>query len=204
VSGPIHQIDAWVLAKRPPSDTFITLTIFSRQQGAALAIQRISKKSTAYAPLDLFDEASLSIEEPSSSQAGFIKEARLLTRHTGIGQTYESLTLASKLATLIARNPVGEESRESIYELLRLGFAAFAASSRPDVVYLKSLYRFCRDEGYPLKQAWVPALPSADRAIVTELLNQPVNAQTAEPKTVARLVRRLEDYLRGETEFILD
>lgn len=168
-----------------------------------MALQRLSKKPTSVT-LDLFDEAALMLESSGQGTASFVKEVRVLTRLTEIGKSYESLRLASHFANLVARNPVAEESRAGIYALLRQAFTAFAGSSRPDIVYLKSLYRFCRDEGYPLKQAWAPTLPPSDRSAIASILNQPLAEQTAEPKLVARLQRRLDDYLRGETEILLD
>ncbi len=178
-------LEAWVLGKRPPSDAFQTLTIFSIAHGATLALQRLSRKATPVDALDLFDEASLLIDEPLAGQASFIKEARVLTRLTNIGQSYENLRRASAFASLVARNPVGTESRAAVYELLRRAFHAFA-------------------EGYPLKQAWAPSLAPRDQSALVELLNQPMAGQQADPKTVARLERLLEDYLRGETEILLD
>ena len=204
MAGPAHTFDAWVLVRRPPAESFQTLTIFSIAHGAQLALQRLSKKNSVNAGLDLFDEAALIVEEPNQGQAVFIKEARILTRQTALGKNYETLQRAAALTQLVGRNPVAEESRAAIYDLLRDALRAFAESTRPDIVYLKSLYRFCRDEGYPLKQAWVPSLPSADRGDLTELLNRPVNAQSADLKIVARLQRSLEDYLRGETEIQLE
>lgn len=203
MAGPTQQVDGWILVKRPPAESFQTLTIFSAANGAGLALQRISKKSTS-ATLDLFDEASLLLETPAQGSAAFIKEARVQTRLTEIGKSYENLRLASMFASLVARNPVAEESRMNVYELLGQSFRAFARADRADIVYLKSVYRFCRDEGYPLKQAWAPTLPSDDRAALATILNQPVTEQAADLKLVARLTRRLEDYLRGNTEILLD
>lgn len=138
------------------------------------------------------------------SATSFVKETRVLTRLTEIGKSYESLRLASTLARVVARNPIGEESRASVYDLLRRAFTAFAIFDRPDIVYLKSLYKFCRDEGYPLKQAWVPGLAPSDQSSLVLLLNRPLSDQTADPKVVERLHRGLETYLRRETEIDLD
>ena len=199
------QTDAFVLLKRPPADAFQTFTLFSAAHGALLAIQRVPKKSAATSvALDLFDEVSLLLESSNQGRTWFIKEARLLFRHADIGRSYETLRLASRLSSLIARNPVHEESRASVAELLRAAFNAFGSGARPDIVYFKSLYRFARDEGYPLKQQWFPTLPSTDRAEVAGLLNQPLAAQTATAAAVARLERRLEEYLRGHTEILFD
>lgn len=168
-------------------------------------LQRIPRKSAATTlALDLFDEVSFQLESSNQGRSWFVKEARLILRHPGIGGSYETLRLASTLAALIARNPVHEDSRRSVGELLRTAFAAFATAPRPDIVYFKSLYCFARDEGYPLKQHWFPTLPAADRTEVATLLNQPLSAQTTTAEDVTRLLHRLENYLRGHTEILLD
>lgn len=199
------QTDAFVLLKRPPSDTFQTLTVFSAQHGALLVMQRIAKKkSAATTPLDLFDEASLQLESSNQGHTWFVKESRLVTRHAQLGRSYDTLRLASALAALVARNTVAEESRAAVAALLRQAFASFASGARPDFVWFKSLYRFARDEGHPIKEQWFPTLPAADRTAVATLLNQPLAAQTATPEIVTRLTRRLEEYLRGHTEILFD
>ncbi len=199
------QTDAFVLLKRPPTDSFQTLTVFAPEHGALLALQRIGRKSPATSVvLDLFDEVALLLESSNQGRTWFIKEARLISRPVDIGRSYEALLLASTLAGLILRNPVHEDSRTAVGELLRGAFAAFAAGLRPDIVYFKSLYRFARDEGYPLKQQWFPSLPAPDRAEVATLLNRPLADQVATPEVVQRLLRRLEDYLRGHTEVLLE
>ncbi len=198
------QTEAFVLLKRLPGEAFQTFTLFSAEHGALLALQRVARKSgSSTLALDLFDEVALMLESSNQGRTWFIQEARLITRPADIGRTYEALRLASALATLVARNTVEEGSRASVAVLLRGAFAAFAAGVRPDVVYFKSLYRFARDEGYPLKQQWFPTLPPADRADVATLLNRPLAEQTADAPTVVRLQRRLEDYLRGHTEVLL-
>ncbi len=197
--------DAFVLLKRPPTDTFQSLTLFSADHGTLLAMQRVAKKSPATGvALDLFDEASLMLETSNQGRTWFIKEARLIARQSDIGQSYDVLRHACELASLIARNQVHEESRPAVAELLRSAYAAFATGVHPDVVYLKSLYRFARDEGYPLKQQWFPTLPATDRAVVAGLLNRPLAGQSASPDEVLRLRRRLEEYLRGHTEVLID
>jgi recombinational DNA repair protein (RecF pathway) len=199
------QTDAFVLLNRPPTDAYQTLSVFSPVHGPLLVLQRLARKTTSSsAALDLFDEASLLLESSNQGRTWFIREAQLIRRPTGIGRSYGALQHASALAGLIARNTVDEASRSAIGELLRHAFAAFETDPRPDIVYFKSLYRFARDEGYPLKQQWFPTLPAADRTDVATLLNRPLAEQSASPELVARFQRRLEDYLRGHTEILLE
>lgn len=199
------QTDAFILFKRPAADAFQSFNAFSAEHGSLLVLQRVAKKSaTTSVALDLFDEVSLLLESSNQGQTWFVKEARLIARHAGIGRSYEALRLASALTSLIARNTVDADSRAAVAALLRRALIAFETDARPDIVYFKSLYRFARDEGYPMKQEWFPTLPSSDRGEVTTLLNRPLAEQSASAPVVARLQRRLEDYLRGHTEVLLD
>lgn len=203
--GQLLSTDAFVLLKRPPADVFQTFSAFSADHGALLVLQRLPKKTAATAvALDLFDEVALDLESSNQGRTWFVKEARLVTRHATLGRSYDALRFASALAALVARNPVAEESRATIAALLRSALAAFATAARPDIVWLKSLYRFARDEGYPVAQHWFPTLPAADRDDLATLLNRPLAEQSAAPAAVARLTARLEEYLRGHTEILFD
>lgn len=199
------QTDAFVLVKREPTEAFQGLTLFSAEHGALVVMQRLSKKSAnAFVALDLFDEASLLLESSNEGRTWFVKEVRLLHRASGIGRSYEALRHAAAFAGIVARNPVHEDERAQVATLLRTAFAAFETAARPDIVFVKSLYCFARDEGYPLKEQWFPVLSSIDREAVAALLNRPLHEQTASAETVLRLRHRLEDYLRGHTEVLLD
>jgi hypothetical protein len=66
------------------------------------------------------------------------------------------------------------------------------------------MYRFARDEGYPVKQEWFPSLPLADRELAAGMLNRPLAEQTVSVEETVRLRRSLEDYLRERTEILLD
>ena len=199
------QTDAFVLLKRPPSDAFQGFNVFSAEHGSLLVHQRISKKSASTAvALDLFDEVSLRLESSNQGQTWFVQEARLLTRHAELGRSYDTLRHASELAALVVRNTVHEDSRAQVGALLRQALSSFASGARPDLIGFKSLYCFARDEGYPVKQQWFPTLPAEDRAAVAMLLNRPLTEQTAPVPVVTRLRARLEEYLRGHTEVLLD
>ena len=200
--------DAFVLLKREPTDTFQSFTVFSPAHGALVVLQRISKKSSSTGiALDLFDEVTLLLESSNQGRTWFVKEARLVTRHPDLGRSYEALVQASAFAALIARNPVHEDSRVAVGTLVRNALAAFAEGSRPDLVFFKSLYRFARDEGYAVKQEWLPSLPRDLRTDAEHLLRTPVadleKSKVEIPKSKI-LQRRLEDYLRGHTEILLD
>ena len=204
MAGPTINTTAHILQKAPPKEAFQPFTAFSAEHGTLRILHRVPRKPTAsYTPLDLFDQVAL-ILDSGSGGTWFVKEARLIQRHAGIGQRYARLQHASAFASLLVRNPVHEDSRDAVEKLLTTAFAAFAEADRPDIVGFKCLYCFARDEGYPLKQQWFPTLPRDDRANVTSLLNLPLREQFLAQDVVALLFQRLENYLKGHTDILVD
>jgi len=202
--GQQLQTTAFILARQPSgSDAFEQLTAFAADHGVLHLLRRLKQGKSPNAPLDLFDEAELWLESSNQGRTWFIKEHRLIQRHDGIGRSYETLKAAASLGTLLGRNPVPDESRADVADLLRTSLGALAAGGRPDIVWLKALYCLLRDEGYPVKQQWWPELAPADRDIAAQLLNQPLAAQTADAVSVARITRRLEEWVQAETEIRL-
>jgi hypothetical protein len=204
VPGQTLTAEAFVIEKRPPADRFQTFVLFSAEHGNLLALQRISKKAAAQNPVpDLFDEVSASLETSNQGRTWFVREARITRRRPGIGRGYETLRFASLLAAVVGRNPVHEDSREAVSKLLSTALDSFSETTRPDIVYLKSLYLLARNEGYPVKQEWIPSLRAADRAVAAALLNSPVGQHASAEAEVARILSSLEGYLGSSTEIIL-
>lgn len=199
------QLTALVIGRQPSSaDAFEQLTTFDSEHGVLHCLRRISGKAVGHAtPLDLFDEAELWLESANEGRTWFIKEHRHVKRHPGLGRSYDALRAAADLAALITRNPVPDESRATIAALLRQTLGALDAGSRPDIVWFKTLYCFLRDEGYPVKQDWWPQLTAADRDAAAQILNQPIAQQDPASELVARLTRRLAEWITGETDLRL-
>jgi hypothetical protein len=202
--GQQLQTAAFILTRQPSgSDAFEQLNAFSAEHGVLHCLRRTKQGKMSATPLDLFDEAELWLESSNQGRTWFIKEHRFIQRHDGIGRSYEALKIAAALGQLLSRNPVSDESREPIADLLRSSFGALATGGRPDIVWLKTLYCLLRDEGYPVKQQWWPQLTASDRDIAVQLLNQPLAAQNAGTSDVARITRRLEEWVAAETEIRL-
>jgi hypothetical protein len=186
------------------------LTCFSPTDGLLTALLRPSrnqKQDTSPAP-DLFDRLALTLQHGRNSPGDgpwFVREHRLLVRHAAIGRDYPTLAAASRLARLVTRNPGPQDSRAAIDALLAQAFAALTrAGTRPEAIYFKSLYCLSRDEGLPLKQEWLPALPASDRALVAAALNQPADSPAVALADLTRLTKRLESYLVAEHDLVID
>ena len=73
------QTEAFVLTRKPPSDRFQQLAVFSALHGDLLCLRRLPTKSApASAILDLFDETELWLETSNEGRTWFIKEARVV------------------------------------------------------------------------------------------------------------------------------
>lgn len=207
MSGPIHQTEAHLLALAPHTGDHLVLTCFSPADGLFSALLRPPRglKTDAAPPPDLFDRLALELRHAKGAPAGgpwFVREYRILSRRAGIGRDYATLAAASRLARVVIKNPVPEDSRAAVDALLAQALAAFARpGARPDLVFFKSLYCLARDEGLPLKQHWLPSLPPGDRMLVAASLSLPSDAADAPgPQDLARLTKRLEAYLSTEAD----
>jgi hypothetical protein len=207
--SPLHHIEAHLLGLAPHAGDHLVLTCFSPAEGLLTALLRPTRKAASAAPTpDLFDRLALELNRArgaTDSGPWFVREHRVLARHSAIGRDYATLAAASRLARVVMRNPVPEDSRAAIDELLARAFAAFArVEARADLVFFKSLYCLARDEGLPLKQQWLPSLPPGDRALVGSALSLPPDAaECPAPADVLRVTKRLEAYLVSEAELTL-
>jgi hypothetical protein len=204
VPGLTLTTEAFVIEKRPPSDAFQAFGVFSADHGNLVVLQRVPRKPSAtHVSPDLFDEISAMLESSNQGRTWFSREIRITTRRSGIGRSYDALRFASALAAVISRNHVHEESRGNVARMLRTALDALAGGSRPDVVHLKSLYLFARDEGYPVKEEWLPSLGAGDRAAAKSVLGRRLGDQVSAPADVARLRSSLESYLGASTDIIV-
>lgn len=207
MSSPLHQLEAHLLSLAPHTGDHLVLTCFSPEDGLLTALlrpARAAKTPAAPAP-DLFDRLALELNHArggSASGPWFVREHRIIARHSSIGRDYPTLAAASRLARVVIKNPVPEDSRSAVDALLAQAFAAFARpGARADLVFFKSLYCLARDEGLPLKQHWLPTLPPGDRTFVASALSLPADAPDAPgPQDLARLTKRLEAYLTTEAD----
>lgn len=204
--GQQLQTSALVLSRQPSNaDAFEQVSAFSDSHGVLPCLRRVARSSAAKndAGVDLFDEAELWLESSNQGRTWFIRECRVVRHHGGIGRSYEALKVAAALSALALRNPVPPDSQVSVGALLRQSLQALDEGARPDLVWLKALYRFARDEGLPVREHWMQRLRDDDRTAAAAILPQPIAGQEAASATVAHLTRLLEDWVHAETEIKL-
>lgn len=203
------QTEVCVLTRKAPTERSQPFGCLSTDQGCFLVWQRTARGAGSGAvSMDLFDDLELLLTSANQGKTWFVQEARLLARRAGIGRNYEALRLASRFAATVEKNPVSEESRERSLALTRQALDAFAETVKtPALVYLKALFSFARNEGYPVRQEWLEQLHAGLRDAAMAFLFTPEKPGQDPEKpdpALAKLVERLENYLRSNTEILID
>ncbi len=199
------QTEACLILRTEGGENTRPLTLLSGKEGILHAHQRKTKtRQTAQA--DLFDELWLGLASDNQGRSWFVRELRVLRSRKGIGRSYETLTSASRMATVASLNPAQSGAAQLISTLLGRSLDALDAGSPADIVYLKFLYCFARDEGYAVRQHWLESLPHPTQGHALLLLSTPLASVTPEMLQeipAQALIDRLEDFIREHTDLAL-
>ena len=66
--------------------------------------------------------------------------------------------------------------------------------------FFKTLFVFAKNEGHPVRESWLPALPALERASALAILGKPVEEQKNPPPALNSLLESLRVWLNSETE----
>ena len=88
--------------------------------------------------------------------------------------------------------------------MLRKGLDAWETRSTPLSTYLKCLYVYCRQEGYPVKEEWAECLPPLEKAFIVRILNSPLSELSEEEESLKQAIDSLEHYIRYHTHIRLE
>lgn len=202
--GPTLLIDGYVLLREPTGEKWVRITLLSPESGVVHFLQRISSRTLSSSPVDLFDRVTATLERRTPSGSWFAREVRVIARHPGLGRRYRALREACVFARILSVNPVHEDSRTSVFDLMGHALRAWEGGDREDVVAFKCLYVFARDEGYAVKEGWWPQLPEQERVRAASLVNLPIRDQEIDPEQVVSIRRSLEHYLVHYTDIRLE
>jgi len=190
-----------ILGRDPSGESHTLLTFLEPKQGLDRCLIRLTRSKTTTAP-DLFDECEIQIEKSKDGGTRFAKDYRLITRHQGIAKNHRTLERACRLASMIRKNPPPPESAQVCYHIAVETFAAMAERPRPDAAYFKGLWLMIKDGGWPVHEQWLTRLGNRQE-LAGSILTQPLDAQTCDEETVAKLSTDLEHWAAGEIHFVL-
>jgi hypothetical protein len=197
---------ALLLRKEHSGESFLKLHLLCPENGIQLCLKRVSSKASHQgAQPDLFDTAEVRINPSKQGTANFVADFRVILRRSRIGQSYERLRYASDFANLLILNGTHMAEIPALYLLAERSLDAFTERNTPSVVFLKSVYLLLKDEGYPVRESWWPALPPKLRALTRELIQAPPPEHLSPEAREAceTSIDQLLAWLRRETDLTL-
>lgn len=196
---PYRSTNAFVLSREPSGESMLRLQLFAETLGVLPAYRRISRSRTAAAspPPDLFDRIDAVLETRNEGRTWFLKEYTVTRRFAGLGQNYRRLEYASRLASILLKNPIHGDAAAALFADFETALCAWEEDAPPETVFLKALYVYARDEGFPVREDWRRGLPSARRDAADALIHRPLRDQpeSALPHAVP-LIESLQNWLR--------
>ena len=179
----------------------LRLRLFTADAGPLVAWLRVRRRNASPFP-DLFDRIDAVLETRNEGRTWFVSEYAITRRFTGIGNGYQTLLYASRFTALILKNPLHNDAWLPLFERLEQGFESWASGAPPDIVYLKMLYLFAREEGFPVREDWWKGLPTSHRDAADLRLHRPLDYQSPKKTSPATgtLIENLENWLRERHE----
>jgi recombinational DNA repair protein (RecF pathway) len=196
---------ALVLCTEHSGESFLKLHLLSAEQGIFLCLKRISRKAKEQTSPDLFDSAEVILESSQQGTMRFVKEYHLTLRRAAIGQSYQNLRCASRLAQLLVTNANHLPESTVLFDLTERALDAFAENKSPPIVILKSLYLLLKEEGHPVRESWWPQLPPSLRESARDILGAPVPRHCDEEKAAhcAAIEASLIRWMRHHSDWIV-
>lgn len=199
MASPEFSTYAISLGSELRGDTYLAHRLYTRHQGPLTVLVRRSSKPGKQLAIDLFDEGEFRFELKPGSYNGFLKDAQITRQRRKLAERYEAFEMAARLANVMLSNPVSTESIDDSFELLTKGLDSWENGMNPRATYLKCLYLYCRQEGYPVKEEWAARMPESERTFITKVLNQPLKSLQSEAAELKEAIESLELYMEHHT-----
>ncbi len=195
--------EGFLLSKEASGESYQRYQVFTAEHGLLLCLKRISTRKTIKIQPDLFDRAQLELEKPQSGVAWFLREYTVVARHTGIARNYKTFLNASEFAAALLKNLAHVETFEKLFSLAAIAFESWEKGHDADVVLLKSLYLFARQEGYPVKEDWWQNLSAQEREQSARILNKKIELLETGDPACPDLLDNLKDWITQKTDILL-
>jgi recombinational DNA repair protein (RecF pathway) len=211
MAGPEQTVTGLVLRRSPRGERFFLVTLLTAEAGLLNVLLRRPGKDPRQAGTqpDLFDTATVRLER-GGRQGGdpeapwFIREYVLEQRRQMLATRYDAFLAASAFVQLIVDNAKHLHGVESLHTPVAETLDRLGSSERPDIVYLKGVYRFLRDEGFPARQQFLPALEPPHRAAADRVLRRPTAELGDVPAdAVKTIIQRLHRWMHRDLDMLV-
>jgi len=205
MARPSESAHVLVLAGAPGSERFENWDLFCPERGLLKVLRRVvtGKKTPPKPRPDLFDTGEAVIR-PGAGNSWFLEDYAPRLRRAQLAHPYARLAAASHWAKLLRDNLTHLEEVAPLFALSERVFDSLQDGHAPEAVLLKSLYAWARDEGHPVREAWLTSLPRETQEQVVTILQTPLaELDEAAVADAVSLRENLQAYLLTETEMVL-
>ncbi len=200
------EIEGVVLDRQEKGENSLLFRIFSPKRGLIAAMRKVSATKTSVLP-DLFDQCSFELAPFGSDENAdlfALKDFSVAERMEGIPKDYACFSAAARICLWVEKNGRYSENPKDFYRVIVGALEALNTGANADLVLLKFLYVFCRDEGYAVKEDFFPSLGSGDADILRLALKTPSkDLGSLKESDFARLLKRLEIWTAANTDILL-
>ena len=198
----VRSFQGIVLSREEKGERNLFLSMFSPKEGLVRVIKHLSGKRVSAPMPDFFDELELRLRRPRTGGESipFVEEWRVLRRRPELAADRERLEAAFSIGRVFIENGSHLIEPAPYAELLQLSLDALSRGFPPSVVLMKTIYRFARAEGFPVKEDWWENLSLEDKALATKILNVPVRDLVPDNESSVPLLESLRTWINTETE----
>jgi hypothetical protein len=202
VLADTNELSGIVLSRDPAGERFLRIRIFDQVLGLKAALFSLPGKSTQKSiPPDLFDDVNCLLN-PNHTQLSipFVTDFQRAFSYRALAIDPLIFLTASQIARFYLIN--GDHLLEPAprLKLLRSSLDSFQRAQVPQVVLLKLLYCFARDEGLPVRESWLAGLPRRLSLHAQEVLGLPVDRAMIELSVINEILESLRNWMNSETE----
>jgi recombinational DNA repair protein (RecF pathway) len=184
-----------VLRIAPSGERYQVITCLLQNRGLERMLMRPAGRSRSNAGdiPDILQYGEFTWQRNAPDRPAYLREFHRSLAFPQLATSFPRFQAAANLARFFELNLLHLESFDGVWTTLWNALHALSAGHHPDGVVLKALFRFARDEGYPVAEEWLPARPQSERGALVSFLRQPLQQSTA---TAAEQTAWLADLLR--------
>lgn len=191
-----------ILNKENSGENFTKLELFCPTNGKLITLNRFSKKYKSENLLDLFDIGQIQLTLSEQNGPSFVKEFHPLLHHKNIAKNYITFHHACNWVKIISKNLLHIENLQYLFSLTQKTLHAFNTSSSPHAIYIKALYLFIRNEGYPIKEDWLINLSPNLITHAMGIIKHPLDNQNTPTGVFEELIQNIHTWMAQQTEII--
>lgn len=197
---------AYVLNRTLQGESRERLSLLSLDAGllTALAPLRTAAGKKAGERPSLLDRGAFSLRKIGNRDLYFIQEYSLQSRPENLARLYDAFIAATELARFIEINAAHLPETNPLFDVFENALDALGKGYSPPVTLLKAHFKIARDEGYPVRESWLPSLSAGEQALAINYIGLPLKDLPVNSSIANKLLQSLYMWLLKETDLRVD